>query len=704
MSETSSVRYLKDSAFIVFPNGKFTVCAKTDAGHLSGKSSSRIPNFEIGVFGRDSMFLSENGFKFKGLKEEENFTELYYECVTWHLQVTVLLEFIAGTDVVIQKNTIKNIGDDTVKVTKFSSAFLDNVCFSENSPYYSNGSVKVNICHSKWQGEGQWKKYSLPEIGIYPTSIHDWEKEIYTITSVGSWSTGSYYPLIVVEDEDKHRSWFMETEGSHSWSMCIKASGGYDFPNLSIGASGCDEANGGWYYDLKPGEEYSSERAFFGMTDGGFEGAVSDLIAFKRKDSTVRFDGGIMPIVFNDFMDCVWSNQDPKLIIPLVDSAAKAGCEVFCIDGGWCENKGGKGNGDWLPKKEYYDMQGLKKLADYIRSKNMIPGIWLELESCHETAYGYRIDEDCILKRYGLEVGGYNRFYNFSNPKVREYLTGRIRALYDIGFRYIKNDYNASIGIGATNNYEGDSSAEGAIVSANSFYDFVDGLYDEFPDLVIENCGSGALRCDNKMLRRCSLQSTSDQEIYYNNPSIVMGSMAVMPPEKAGIWAYPYPAVYPYSNGKYIPFEPNGEYRDRMKDGKETVFNMVTAMTGYLYLSGRIDCCDEENFELVKESIEFYKGIRKYITVSRPIFPTGMIGINEKKTASFGLISKNRLLLAVWNITDEKTSVCVPLSGYIKSEISVNAVYPSKSRYNISDGAVYVELDSLEAAYFEIIF
>lgn len=628
--------------------------------------------------------------------------ELYYECSARHLQVTVSLEFVKETDVVVQKNTIKNTGDDTVKITEFSSAFIDNVCFAENTSYYQNSSIKVNICHSKWQGEGQWKKYSLPELGIYPTSIHNWEKEIYTITSVGSWSTGSFYPLIIIEDGDKRHSWFMETEGSHNWRMSIKASGGYDCPNLSIAATGCDEANGGWYYDLKSGEEYSSERAFFGMTDGGFEDAAADLIAFKRKDSTVRFDNCIMPIVFNDYMDCLWSKQDPELIIPLVDSAANVGCEVFCIDGGWCENRNGKGNGDWLPKKEYYDMQGLKKVADYIRSKNMIPGIWLELESCNETAYGYRMDDNSVLKRYGQEVGGDTGFYNFNNPKVREYLTDRIRALYDIGFRYIKNDYNASIGIGATNNYDGESPAQGAIVNANTFYDFIDGLYQEFPDLVIENCGSGALRCDNKMLRRCFLQSTSDQEIYYNNPSVVMGSMAVMPPEKAGIWSYPYPAVFPYATGKYVPFEPNGEYRDRMKDGKETVFNMVTAMTGYLYLSGRIDYCDEENFELIKESVEFYKRIRKYISVSRPIFPMGMIGINEKKVSSLGLVSENRILLAVWNITGEQNAVCIPLGSYIDSEITVNAVYPSKKKCTVSDGMVYVNLSPLEAVYFEI--
>lgn len=696
---------LKDSALIIYPNGKFTVCDKENIGVFSKKEPSYRANFELNISGRQRMTLGENDIAYKGLKETEVGLELYYECKEKHLQIVTQLEIVDGTNVIIQKNRVQNIGDSTVKLTRFSSAFIEDIAYDENTPYYENDSITVNICHSKWQGEGQWKQYSLPQIGIYPTTIHPSERESFKVNSVGSWSTANFYPLVIIEDKKQKRTWFMETEGSHSWYIKAAAYGGYDSPNLSLEACGCDDANGGWYYDLKPNEEYSSERAFFGMTTGGFENAVADLLVFKRADSTVKFEDGNLPVVFNDYMDCIWINQDPKLLLPLIDKAAEAGCEIFCIDGGWCENATGeKGNGDWLPKRAFYDMQGLKEVADYIKAKNMIPGIWLELESCSENAYGYKMDENSVLKRYDTEIGGYMGFYNFSNPNVREYLLGRVEALYDIGFRFIKNDYNSSIGIGATNNYDGDSPAEGAIVSANAFYDFVDGLYKKFPDLVIENCGSGALRCDNKMLRICSLQSTSDQEFYYNNPSIAMGSMTVMPPEKAGIWSYPYPAMYPYVNGEYIPFAPDSEYYDRMKDGKETVFNMVTAMTGYLYLSGRIDFCDEKNFALVKEAVNFYKNIRKYISVSRPVFPLGMVGINEKKTAALGLISEDRLLLAVWNLTDEEKYLRIPLEEYVNSEITVDAVYPSEAKYNIDNKTVSLKLSSLEAAYLVIAF
>lgn len=118
----------------------------------------------------------------------------------------------------------------------------------------------------------------------------------------------------------------------------------------------------------------------------------------------------------------------------------------------------------------------------------------------------------------------------------------RVAYVYNVGYRYIKNDYNLSAIVGCTNNFDGNSPAKGLIENTNAFYDFIDSLYRNFLELIMENCSSGALREDNKTLRRFSLQSTSDQEIYINNPSIVMGSEAIMPPEKSGLWVYPYPS------------------------------------------------------------------------------------------------------------------------------------------------------------------
>ena len=213
----------------------------------------------------------------------------------------------------------------------------------------------------------------------------------------------------------------------------------------------------------------------------------------------------------------------------------------------------------------------------------------------------------------------------------------------------------------------------------------------------MENCGSGALREDNKTLRRFLMQSTSDQELYLNNPSIAMGSEAIIPPEKAGLWVYPYPGD-PEVKEKFALTE---AYVRERKDGKETAFNIVTGLMGAMYLSGRIDLCDRENFALVKKGTEIFKKVRKYISQSHPIYPAGMHKINDERIAAFGLLSRERLMLAVWNTSSEKKEKPIDLSKYVGT-LAVKQTYShNEPDFKVMETEVYVTLEGKSAAWFE---
>ena len=45
-----------------------------------------------------------------------------------------------------------------------------------------------------------------------------------------------------------------------------------------------------------------------------------------------------------------------------------------------------------------------------------------------------------------------------------------------------------------------------------AYYAFIDELTEKYPDLIIENCPSGAMRCDHGTLKRFHFQSISDQD------------------------------------------------------------------------------------------------------------------------------------------------------------------------------------------------
>ena len=650
--------------------------------------------FSLSVCGNVPEPLGADGFVLREEKQNGNILTLTYENVSAALAVTVRLESFRGG--VIQKNTVKNIGKSSVLLTRFSSALVAAESPDDGAWYEKD--IKVHICYNKWSAEGQWRALSPSELGLFPACVHDHAPVFYSVGSVGSWSTHPYYPLIILENKTDGTAFFTEAEGGHSWRITLTVPGGFSSPAMIAETVLCDEEFGYWHRTLLPSEEYSTERAVYGTVRGGFEEAVAALNDFKRSDSQRK---PFMPLVFNDYMDCIWGCPAPERLFPLMDKAKEAGCEYFCIDGGWYQNKNGLGLGDWIPKKEYYSEISLADVAASIRERGMIPGIWFELEACTENAELFKEDTDFVLRRSGRAVGaGGRHFLNFTKEEVRAFLLGRVRALYDMGFRYIKHDYNQSVGIGCTN-LGTDSPAEGLIRQTEAFYRFIDELYEHFPDLVLENCASGALRSDNKTLRRFTLQSTSDQELFLHNPSIVMGSCAIMPPEKAGVWAYPYPTDFAT---RLLPFEPQESFFRERADGKETVFNMVSGLSGVLYLSGRIDLADEKNFALIKEGAALFKEIRKNTAKSRPIYPLGMHPINEKAIAAFGLLGEKHLMLSLWNTDEKERTETVDLSRYLDFPCRIARIYSHETPHHTFDGGkLCVTLPEKSAAWFFIV-
>lgn len=603
----------------------------------------------------------------------------------YDLSVNVKLEEYEGTSAVRQINTITNNGKNDVVISGFSSAAVKT----------SRGLIGVDRC--RWLSEGQWNFFTPSQCGLVPASFHDWERETYTIDSVGSWSTGVFYPLTVVIGEDGY-SYFMEIEGAHNWQLKHMVMGGIQHPIYELEGTAAHEENGGWKYTLKPGESYTAQPAVFGRVKGGFEEVCGELVAYKRAVSKVHFKDNIIPLVFNDYMNCLWGQPTDKKLIPLIDAAADVGCEYFCIDAGWHKNgKTGRNGaaGDWIVDDSKFGEGGLAKIFAHMKEKGLVPGVWFEFDTVNSDAVSHEIDDDCLLKRYGKDMP--RSFFNFANKKVREHLMSRINELYNMGVRYIKNDYNQTTGIGCDNDSlmpNGSSPAEGLIRNYEAFVGFIDEAMETHPGLIIENCGSGACRSDNGSLKHFYLQSTSDQEIYYNYPSIIIGSSAHMPPEKAGIWSYPMPLLFDERGDidKFADDNFKSEWQGRFVDCEETIFNMVNGMCGNLYQSGHIEFSDSKNLEFVKEGISAYKKMRLDTIKAHPILPCGTCLIGDVTNTAYGLESpdKSFAYIAVWRIGTDDKEVEIDLSKYGYSKVSM--FYPSFGECKLENGILKVKL------------
>jgi len=648
-----------------------------------------IPPFMVGVqggyYGGTVNTLSyshlSRGSKLKEIEETSDFLKLVYTCTGAPLEVTVLFEKSKTATVTRVKTSVKNIGEKPLTITQLSSAFLQGIAQDEFLWNFDQSRLKFYYCNTSWCGEGQWQKASPAKLGIYYTGTHTHPANMH-IEKTGSHSTSRNLPIIMTEDTKTNKIYFSQIETSSSWHI---EAGYRNAPEEEAGSfyfllDAARERNSVFYITLNKGESYAAEPAAIGCCEGGFEEAVKQLTLYRReKIMPAPAWKGECPVMFNDYMNALWGNPTLENLIPLIDAAAKTGAEGFCIDAGWFDKKGeiwGSNLGDWLPSLDRFGDKDFQFVLDYIKSKGLIPGLWLEMEVANLKSQVSKHDDSWFLCRNGLRVADGGRYFlDFKNPDVSTYMMTVIDRLMAMGIGFIKNDYNSCISVG-DDKYGSPSYNMQAHLCG--FFAFVDAVRAKYPALIIENCGGGALREDNGALSHFHLQSISDQEIYHLMPSILMGSLADVPPEQLGVWSYPYPLRYKYRmNPEHLETE---EYIASMANGEETVFNMVSGMAGNLYLSGYLSYADEKNMTLVKESVSIYKTMRAFIRNSFPSYPCGLNSIENDNSFAVLMLEnaqKSEAYLYVWRRGSEGDSVEIPLKGYCKAE----KVYPVSNEY-----------------------
>jgi len=652
-------------------------------------SSAAAPLFQLAVAGKPhgvapyavtGLALASDEMIAEPPQSDENSLLLRYTHEELQLAVTVQLEMIPGTPVYRVYTSVTNTGNMPQTLTHLSSLHFTGIAAAGIRTWDDPSKVRLHYCNNTWEGEGQWRNASLEDLGLIRTSVHDCRNAIH-INSVGSFSTARYLPMGMIEDLETGCVWFFQIEASSSWHYEIGYRKSEQGGSLFLHADAADERFGSWTHTLQPGETFEAAPAAVGCCMGGFNEAVRALTSYRRqKLLPAPAWEGACPVFFNDYMNCLWANPTDETLRPLIDAVAETGVDGFVIDAGWFAPRAGNwgmGLGDWNDSPDRFGPDGLPGIIQYIKSKGLIPGIWLEMEVCGEDAVLGKKPDSWFLRRNGYRVGGGARwFLDFRNPEVQSYLHERIDRLVKMGIGFIKNDYNECVGIG-TDTTNG-SPAHGLIEHSRAFYQFIDEVRTRHPQLVIENCGSGAMRQDYGILSHFHIQSSSDQEWYDKYPSIVMGSSAALLPEQMGIWSYPYPLLV--SQKEQPDILDSKEYRECMADGEQTIFNMVTGMCGNMYLSGRIDKTDALNRKLIIEGISVYKAEREHIHNSYPFHPcTQPRFMDDQAWAGLGLANEtnDRILLAVWRLKSPESYWEFHFPAWANCNVSVEQRYPN---------------------------
>lgn len=632
--------------------------------------------FTEGVAFTSSSSTFADGEKEYSVKKRGNGADIVIENKTTGVEVCQHYDFYG--DVIRQYNEIKNTGNDEKNLTNISSAMFA-FPYKGLIPWTDERRFRLHICKSAWSAEAQWHSGSLMDFGLNPmrwleNGIQGPGRII--ISSKGSWSTGAYYPLVILEDLEKGETYFMEHEGGVSWKIVI---GFFWGDEIVFDCGSADIHMDGFNEKMKEGDTFTTTSAVYGKVNGGFEEAVAALTDYKRAVSKKKWD--VPSVCYNVFMGAIYGLPNEKNLKKLIPAAAKIGCEVFCIDAGWYREAGDTSYamGDYAPNDKLFGDGGLESIMKLIKEHGMIPGLWFEFEAAGEDSACAKLSDKSMLMRNKNVVSKKRGFFDLTDEKVREYLLNEIDRVYKLGMRYIKNDYNNStgIGVGATvGEYN-----KNERIRDKAIGDFIDEIYRRYPDMIIENCGSGAMRADNGTLSHFHLQSTSDQELYYNYASIAAATNSIMPPEKAANWV----ETYFLGEEEHEEFD-KGENTDylieRNKSGEATIFSMVNGMVGVPLVTGRVDYFDELNFALAKEGIECYKSFREDIADSYGVYPTGTELMGKRAFITHGLINKEKtqMYLAVWKVDARDDEVVIDLSKYAGANSSAEMIYPRNDK------------------------
>ena len=518
--------------------------------------------------------------------------------------------------------------------------------------------LAVSLAENQWIGESRWRTQPLRTAGLPDLRLAahggTGARGGLSRTSRGLWSTGDSQPVGVLtstaaDGERPAWAWQVESTAGWRWEVGEHAKGAY------LALAGPTDVDHGWSLRLGPGEQHVSPAVAVSV-GADLEAAVAGLTGVRRAVRRPHPDVTGLRVVFNDYMNTLMGDPTTAKVLPLVDAAADAGAEVFCIDCGWYDDTDGWwwSVGEWQPSTTRFP-GGLAELLDRIRDRGLVAGLWLEPEVVGVSSpVADRLPDDAFLQRHGQRLVEHGRYHlDLRHPAARAHVDEAVDRLVGMGVGFFKLDYNinpvAGTDVGA------DSPAEGLVGHAAAHRDWLTGVLDRHPDLIVENCSSGAMRADPELLRLVTLQSTSDQQDPLAYPPIAASAPLAMLPEVAGSWAYPQP---------------------EMSD-EQIAFTMCTGMLGRLYLSGRLDGMTVPQRSLVAEAVAAHKRLRADVAAGLPRWPLGVAQWDRPWVAA-AVDAADATHLTLWRRPGADGTVEVPLPQHRGHDLVVTTTFPTR--------------------------
>ncbi len=589
------------------------------------------------------------------------------------LEVTTVLE-ASGPDAAAVRawTELHHAGDQPLELQAVTSLVAGTFVVD---PGLRVDDLDVLWAENDWIAESRWHRDALRGAGLpeVNTAIHAHaSRSRFTVTVRSSWSSGERLPVGVLTDRAERWAvaWQVEHHGAWHSEVGETVGGAY------LALLGPTDSEHQWSIELAPGDRWTSIPVALAVAAGGPDDALAALTRHRR--TLRRRTQGVeraarTPVVFNDYMNTLMGDPTAATLVPLITAAARTGAEIFVIDAGWYDEDGGWWDsvGRWQESRTRFP-DGLGCVLDHIRAVGMIPGLWLEPEVVGvRSPVARELPDAAFFSRRGRRVAEHGRYHlDLRHPAARAHLDEVVDRLVGWGVGFLKIDYNTMAGPGT--DVDATSAGDGMLEHQRAHLAWLDAVLARHPQLVVENCASGAMRADYALLARLDLQSTSDQQDPLLYPAIAAAAPAAILPEQCGHWGYAQPGI----------------------SAEESAFTLATGLAGRLYLSGHVDRMDAAELDLVQEAVTVHRALLPLVTTGIPFWPRPLQAPGDDGWVVAGLRSDplvqpgtgpapragdgigDTTVLTLWRTPGAPAAIDVPVPHLRGEAVGVDTVFP----------------------------
>ncbi|MFF5310968.1 glycoside hydrolase family 36 protein [Streptomyces massasporeus] len=653
-----------DARFVVAPDGTPRLVRLARPGDDRGATrQAALPLVELTALGHGSGW---SGPRFTGTalgsrlahrahhtSSRDGWQRLSVELHDPDTGLTAYAEFSSPTGLPVLRSRVRlrNDGREPLVVQSVSSLLLGGLPAPD--------ALDVHRARNDWLAECRW--YAEPlraSVADIHTDVHEHDsRAALALTGRGSWPTDGHLAMGALTERDGGRAWVWQVESPAGWRWDLgeRAQGTY------LALNGPTDAEHQWRIRLAPGEEFTTVPGVLALGPD-LDSALGALTSYRRAIRRPHPDHTALPVVFNDYMNTLMGDPTTAKLLPLIDAAADAGAEYFCIDSGWYDDdtRGWWDSvGAWQPSPRRFPDGGLQAVLERIRERGMVPGLWLEPEVVGvRSPVAAELPPEAFFQRDGVRLTEQGRHQlDLRHPAARAHLDKTVdRIAGDWGVGYLKLDYNIVVDPGTQ--APGDlAPGAGLLGHAEAYLDWLSAVLDRHPGLVVENCASGGMRMDGATLAVAQLQSTSDQQDPLRYPPIAAAAPTVVPPEQGAVWAYPQP-----------------EYDDDL-----ITWTLGGALLGRIHLSGHLDRMSDHQRALVREAVDVYTSIRGDLARALPFWPLGLPGWTDDWLA-LGLRTPGdaTAYLSVWR-RGGPARLRIPVRYLAGRDVRADVLHPSSA-------------------------